>query len=296
MRFRNLDLNLLVALDVLLAERNVSRAAERLNMTQSALSNALARLRQYFDDDLLVPVGRVLKPTPRAELLVDPVRDILTRIESSVTSAPEFDPASSDREFRIYASDYSLTTLVPRLMHFIAHHQYPLRFEFRPQTDQPHRTLERGDADLLIIPSDYASVEHPSEVVHEESFVCIADIDHPRIGDTISLDEFLRERHAVMKPPSTATSIETHAMQRHGIVRDIDVTTYSFASLPHLVAGTQRIATVHAELGRNAAKSLPIKVLRLPFDIPKMRQSAQWHTYRTSDPALIWLRSALKQA
>ncbi len=97
MRFNKLDLNLLVALDVLLVERNVSRSADRLHVTQSAVSNALARLRDYFDDEILVPVGRRMELTPRAELLKEAVRDILVRIESSVTAKPLFEPRTSDR-------------------------------------------------------------------------------------------------------------------------------------------------------------------------------------------------------
>lgn len=296
MRFKNLDLNLLVALDALLAERNVSRAAEKLHMTQSALSNALARLRDYFGDELLVPVGRRLQPTPRADLLREPVRDILVRVEASVTSKPRFDPQHSDRSFRIYASDYSLTTIVPRFLERIAPKRFSIRFELRPQSDEPHRTLERGDADLLIIPSEYASKDHPSQVIYEETFVCIAASDHPRIGNSLSREDFLRERHAVMQPPSNATSFETGGMSRRGIVRQIDVTTYSFASLPFLVAGTERLATVHSQLAEHAARFLPIKVLELPFEIPPMHQSLQWHTYRTNDPALIWLRDNIKLA
>lgn len=296
MRFKNLDLNLLVALDLLLAERNVSRAAERMHITQSAMSNALARLRDYFGDDLLVQVGRRMELTPRAELLKAPVRDILVRIESSVTATPRFDPAASDRTFRIFVSDYSLATLVPRFLQMMACGSYPIRFEFRPQSAQPQRTLESGEADLLIIPKDYASKAHPSEILYEERFVCIADKAHPRIRDTIDRETFCRERHAVMQPPSDATSFETKGMRQHGIIRDIDVTTFSFASLAYLVAGTQRLATVHERLARQAAKFLPLKVLPLPVEIPPMRQSVQWHTYRSNDPAIIWLRDMLHRA
>jgi LysR family transcriptional regulator, nod-box dependent transcriptional activator len=296
MRFKNLDLNLLVALDLLLAECNVSRAAEKMHITQSAMSNALARLREYFGDDLLVAVGRKMELTPRAELLREPVRDILVRIESSVTAMPEFNPAAFDRTFRIFASDYTLTTLVPALLKMIALRGYPLKFEFRPQADQPHRVLERGDADLLIIPSDYASKDHPKELLFEEEFVCIADANHPRIGDTLDLETFRRERHAVMRPASSAMSFETQALTSLGIERDIDATTFSFGSLPYLVAGTQRLATVHARLARAVAGHLPIRILELPFDLPPMPQSMQWHTYRTNDPALIWLKQTLRAA
>lgn len=294
MRFKSLDLNLLVALDLLLRERNVSRAAEKMHITQSAMSNALGRLRNYFGDDLLAPVGRRMELTPRAELLREPVLDILMRIETSVTAMPEFNPAASNRSFRIFVSDYTLSTLVPAFLRMIAPHQFPLGFEFRPQVDQPHRPLERGDADLLIIPREYASKDHPAEVLYEEGFVCIADASHPRIGETLDLQTYCRERHAVMRPASSAASFETKGMTELGIERDIDAITFSFASLPHLVAGTQRLGTVHARLARAAARHLPLRILKLPFDLPPMAQSMQWHTYRTNDPALIWLREMMR--
>jgi DNA-binding transcriptional LysR family regulator len=296
MRLKNLDLNLLIALDVLLSERNVSRAAEQLHMTQSAMSNALARLRDYFGDELLVRVGRGLELTPRAELLREPVRDILVRVESSVIARPEFDPAASDRTFRIYVSDYSLTTLVPAFLKLVAPRPYSVRFEFAPQTNQPLRTLERGEADLLIIPEEFAASGHPCEVIYEETFACIADASHPRIGERLTRAAFQRERHAVMQPAGTATSFETEAMRRLGITRDIDVVTFSFASLPDLVAGTERLATVHARIASRAAQYLPLRILELPFKIPAMRQSLQWHAYRSGDPAIVWLRQTMRSA
>jgi DNA-binding transcriptional LysR family regulator len=296
MRFKNLDLNLLVALDLLLTECNVSRAAEKMHITQSAMSNALGRLRDYFGDDLLVTVGRKMELTPRAELLREPVRDILVRIESSVTAMPEFDPATSDRTFRIFVSDYTMVTLVPAFMRMIAPYEYPVRFEFLPQSDQAHRVLERGEADLLIIPREYASKDHPVEVLYEEDFVCIADAEHPRLGEKLNRETFCRERHAVMRPASTATSYETLGMASLGIERTIDVTTFSFTSLPWLVAGTLRIATMHARLARTVAGHLPIRVMELPFDLPRMPQAMQWHTYRTNDPALIWLKDKLRES
>ena len=296
MRFKNLDLNLLVALDLLLTECNVSRAAEKMHITQSAMSNALARLRSYFDDDLLVTVGRKMELTPRAELLREPVRDILVRIEASVIAMPEFDPATSDRTFRIFVSDYTMVTLMPAFMSVIAPCEYPVKFEFLPQSDQAHRVLERGEADLLIIPREYASKDHPVEVLYEEDFVCIADARHPRIGEKLDRETFCRERHAVMRPASTATSYETRGMKTLGIERIIDTTTFSFTSLPWLVAGTLRIATMHARLARTAARHLPIRIMELPFDLPRMPQAMQWHTYRTNDPALIWLKGRLRDA
>ena len=116
MRFNKLDLNLLVALDALLTLKNVSRAAERLNVGQSAASNALARLRNYFNDDLVVRVGRRMELTPRAEGLQDPVKDVLLRIEATVDSQPDFNAKNSTRQFRIFLSDYSAMTIMPHFL------------------------------------------------------------------------------------------------------------------------------------------------------------------------------------
>jgi DNA-binding transcriptional LysR family regulator len=213
-----------------------------------------------------------------------------------VTAAPAFDPATSDRIFRIYVSDYTLITIVPHFLQMIGRTAYSVRFDFMSQTSQPHRTLEQGEADILIIPHDFASREHPSEILYEEHFVCIADKNHPRIGRILTRDDFSRERHVVVKPATTATSFEAFAITQQDIERTIDVTTYSFASLPHLVAGTDRIATIHARLAEEAADHLPLNLFDLPFVMPPMRQAIQWHTYRTNDPALIWLRQTLASA
>jgi len=116
MRFNKLDLNLLVALDHLLHLRSVSGAAERMNMTQSAMSNALLRLRDYFDDPLLVKIGRRMELTPRADSLKDPVRDVLVRVEWTIAATSQFDPARSERQFNILLSDYTLATLIPSVL------------------------------------------------------------------------------------------------------------------------------------------------------------------------------------
>lgn len=296
MRFKNLDLNLLAALDLLLTERNVSRAAEKMRITQSAMSNALARLRQYFGDDLLVKVGRRLELTPRAETLVQPVRDILVRIEASVVTLPQFSPEVTPRDFRILASDYTLMTLVPELLRGLSDRRLTVNFTFLPQTDNPDRVLERGEADLLIIPEDYASDEHPMVVLYEESFVCLVDADHPRIGDSLDIDSFCRERHVVMKPTIGTPSFASRALAQLGISRNADVATFSFAAMPDLIRGTQRLAVVHRSLGAIAAERSGLRILELPVDLPVMRQCAQWHSYRSGDPSILWLRQELETA
>lgn len=296
MRFNKLDLNLLVALDALLSEQNISRAAEKIHLSQSAMSNALARLREYFNDELLVQVGRKMEPTPRAEALRNNVRDILVRVDATVAAQPEFVPAQADRLFRLFVSDYTMTTLMPHLF-ALAYAQAPgIRFELRPQVAYPHRLLERGEADLLIIPKEYCSTEHPAEVLLEETFCCVVWDRSPLAQGEMTNERYMAAGHVVVRVGEGQTALEDWFMQRLGIVRRVEASTYSFLSPAHLLAGTDRIATMHRRLAEAASRSLPIVLRDVPIPVPTMEQSVQWHKHRTSDPGLTWLRALLKEA
>ena len=296
MRFNKLDLNLLVALDALLSEQNISRAAERIHLSQSAMSNALARLREYFDDELLVQVGRKMEPTPRAEALRDPVRDILVRVDATVAAQPEFVPAQAHRLFRLLVSDYTMTTLMPHLFKR-AYEQAPgIRFDLRPLVAYPHRVLERGEADLLIIPKEYRSTEHPADLLLEETFCCVVWDQSPLAKGEITSERYMAAGHVVVQVGDGQSAIEDWFMQRLGVVRRVEASTYSFVSPAYLVVGTDRIATMHRRLAEEAARSLPIVLRDVPTAVPTMEQSMQWHKHRTSDPGLTWLRALLKEA
>ena len=296
MRFNKLDLNLLVALDALLSEQNISRAAEKIHLSQSAMSNALARLREYFDDELLVQVGRKMEPTPRAEALRNNVRDILVRVDATVAAQPEFVPAQANRLFRLFVSDYTMTTLMPHLF-ALAYAQAPgIRFELRPQIAYPHRLLERGEADILIIPKEYCSSEHPAEVLLEETFCCVVWDRSPLAQGEMTNERYMAAGHVVVQVGEGQTALEDWFMQRLGIVKRVEASTYSFLSPAHLLAGTDRIATMHRRLAEAASRSLPIVLREVPVPVPTMEQSVQWHKHRTADPGLTWLRALLKQA
>jgi DNA-binding transcriptional LysR family regulator len=297
MRFNKLDLNLLVALDVMLSEQSISRAAERLHMSQSAMSNALGRLRDYFDDELLVQVGRKMELTPRAEVLRDAVHDVLLRVDTSIAAQPEFVPARSDREFHVFVSDYSLNTLIPHVL-AIAHAQAPgVHFALKPQVEDPARPLERGEVDLLVLPQDYCSPHHPTESVITETFSCVVWSGSRFAASPLTFEQYAAAGHVAVRPAVTQpSSFEGWFVQRFGLARRDEVTTYSFASAPPLVVNTERIATVHSRLARQAARHLPIVVHPPPLAFPEMKQCLQWHKYRSKDPGLVWLRQVFQQA
>ncbi|OGB81944.1 MAG: nodulation protein NfeD [Burkholderiales bacterium RIFOXYC12_FULL_60_6] len=311
MHFHKLDLNLLVALDTLLSLQSVSRAAEQLHMSQSAMSNALGRLRDYFDDELLVQIGRKMELTQRAEVLRDAVQDVLLRIDTTITAQPKFEPAKADRVFRICVSDYSMTTVIPNML-ALAHAQAgSVKFQLLPQVGQPDRALERGEADLLVVPKAFCSLNHPKDILFEETFCCVV-WSGSRIASTGKLDseDYAQAGHVAMQPISyvwssqavmqptggTAMSYEAGSMQKMGLERRVEVSTFSFVAAPSLVVGTERIATVHARLARMAERFLPVKLFPLPIALPPMEQAVQWHKYATKDPGLVWLRGLLSEA
>jgi DNA-binding transcriptional LysR family regulator len=261
------------------------------------VSSALSRLREYFDDELLVQVGRKMEPTPRAEGLHDAVRDVLVRIDSTIATQPVFDPATSERTFRIFLSDYSQFVLAPHLLALAAEQRCTARFEFLPQVTNPQRNLERGEADLLIIPDGFVSPEHPREVLYEEQFVCVMWSESEIARREFDFERYVAAAHVVMQPPGVAgESFEAWLVRRYGITRRVAVTTYAFATMPALVVGTEYVATVHARLVRHFTGRWPLVARQPPLQIEPMQQSVQWHKYRTQDPGLLWLRGLLRQA
>jgi DNA-binding transcriptional LysR family regulator len=297
MRFKHLDLNLLVALDAMLRERNISRAAERLHLSQSAMSNALARLREYFDDQLLVQVGRHMEPTPRAQALAEAVHDVLVRVDTAIVIQPEFIPAESNRVFRLLVSEYTTTVLIPKLLSLVWQESQSIGFELLPQTRDPGRLLAEGEADILIMPEAYIGIEHPSEPLYEDDYVCVVWSGNTAIGETLNLADYLAYPHVVAQMgPNRNSVFEDWFLKQHGATRTVQVITPSLVAPCRLVVGTDRIATVQRRLAYDAVKALPLRVLPAPFEAPRMVQTMQWHKYRTQDPGIVWLRDRLLEA
>jgi LysR family transcriptional regulator, nod-box dependent transcriptional activator len=174
MHLRGLDLNLLVALDVLLDERNVTRTAERLCLSQSGTSTALGRLRDFFDDQLLVPMGRTMALTPLAQTLIEPVREIVLRTHTLIDTTPGFNPATAERKFTMMVSDYTATVFLSSFAAQLSQEAPGVMIELVAHGPTPYEPLERGDVDLLIMPEQYLSAEHPSAPLFNEHYVCIS--------------------------------------------------------------------------------------------------------------------------
>lgn len=294
MRFRNLDLNLLVALEALLDELSVTKAAERLHLSQAATSNALTRLRDYFGDDLLVRVGRQMVMTDRARVIHSEVREVLRQIDMRVLSAPEFHPEDQQRTITIMTSDVASVVFMAPISRRIAALAPGITFNIRPIAHPPHLYLEQGRMDFLLIPRQYTSPMHPMQELYREPFACLIWKDGKHAKVELSTEAYLASDHVTLeigqmaKVPADRNLIE----QTHGMLRSA-VMVNSFTAVPWMVVGTDRIGTVPESLAREAAKILPLVVKPLPFDVPENRLVLQWGKFAEEDACLKWVRQVI---
>jgi DNA-binding transcriptional LysR family regulator len=258
------------------------------------MSNALGRLREYFGDELLIPVGRQMMLTPRAESLQQPVREILLRVDSDVVAPAVFDPATSIRSFSMLVSDFTTTVFMPPLLRALYAQAPAVQIHLKSQGRTPHELLEEGEADFLIIPMQYVSSLHPCVPLFEDDYVVVSWDDHPTVRDSLSREQYLQASHVVSSYGSSGNRnqpvLEGWFLEREGIARKIDITASTMAALPSLVVGTARLATVHRRIAMHAQQHLPIRIWPTPMKIPKLVQMLQWNKVREADPGLRWIR------
>jgi LysR family transcriptional regulator, nod-box dependent transcriptional activator len=289
------DLNLLVALDALLSERNVTQAGNRLNLSQPAMSGALARLRSHFQDELLVPAGRRLVRTPLGEELVEPVREILLQVRGAIEAKKSFDPATSTRHFSIAASDYVVGVLMADVLRRVRCEAPNMTVELRVLGPRADEALDNGELDFLIAPPDADLDMHRTEVLFEETFTCVAWSKSTHVGDTLTPDEYLNLGHVIVNVGGGPIgNIDEVYLRKNKRRRRVEVSVPSFALAPQLVVGTDRITTITTRLALRCAEFLPLKLVPLPIEIPNLVEVLHWHRIHDKDPAHLWFRGVLK--
>lgn len=296
MRFNRFDLNLLVVLDALLTERNITRAGEKVFLSQSATSGALARLREYFDDQLLVQVGRKMILTPLGESLIVPVRELLMKVQTTLDSRPDMDITRIERRLSMVMSDYPVTVLMPEVWRRAAEIAPGITFETLSPSNSPQDELEQGNIDFLLLPSEFLRPEHPSVKLFDEDFVVMCWDQHPDIGDHISRDQYLQMGHVMVHFGSKRRpSVDAWMTARGGIERRAEVIVNTFTAVPQCLVGTRRIATIHRRLAETWAEYLPLKILEAPLDIPPFSWGLQWHQIQDLDPVNRWMRELMQE-
>ncbi|HUD94682.1 LysR family transcriptional regulator [Sphingobium sp.] len=295
MRFRGLDLNLLGVFEGLMQTRSVSGAARQMNLSQPAMSAALSRLRDYFGDQLLVTHGKRMYPTAFAESLAPQVRECLATIESMLATSASFDPLTSQRRFRLIASDYVVAAIIAPLLERLAEQAPGVTIQLISPDDHSSQLIVDGKADVMIAPEQFMSTDHPSELLFEEEHVVVGWSGNGLFEQPIDEAGFLSAGHVAVAigSRSNAAFADRH-LAILGKVRRIEVSASSFTTVPWLLIGTPRLAVMHKRLAQAAARMFPIASAPLPFDFPLMREMVQFHHTRAQDEGLKWLRSRLR--
>jgi len=293
MRLDNFDLNLLIAFDVLVEERSVTRAARRLNLSQSAASAALKRLRDAMEDEILVQHGKTMIPTAHALRLAPRVSAAIAELRSLISAGAAFDPRASTRRFNVEASDYITTVLLVPLLSILAREAPGVRLDITLPTEGSSERLGNGDLDLLLTPEDFMRPDHPRELLFEERHVVVGWSGNPVMQKVMTEADFFASGHVAVRISGRDTFIES-ALRPLGERRRIEVTAPSFIQAPWLLPGTQRLALMHERLARLVAPRLSLSIAEAPVDLPIMREMMQYHTARTNDAALDWLRQKLR--
>ncbi|WP_085034596.1 transcriptional regulator NodD1 [Ensifer aridi] len=296
MRFKGLDLNLLVALDALMTERNLTAAARSINLSQPAMSAAVARLRTYFHDDLFTMIGRELVATPRAERLAPAVREALLHIQISIISSDPFCPPQSDRCFRVILSDYAALVFFEKVVKRVAREAPAVCFELLPLADNFDECLRRGNADFLIFPELFMSRTHPKATLFDETLVCVGCHSNKQLTERLTFEKYMSMGHVAVKLGNARTpSIEEWYLLEHGLKRNIEVVVQGFGMVPFMISGTERIATLPLRLVKRFAKTTPLRIVELPLPLPAFTQAVQWPALHNSDQASLWMREVFFQ-
>lgn len=291
MRLDGLDLNLLVAFDALMRERSATGASRRLNLSQSATSAALGRLREYFDDPLFTTRGRRLAPTPLATSLAPAVSDILMRVRANLIPRPGFDPATSTRRFRMIVSDYASLVLMNDVVRRVHAEAPNVGFDLMPFDDRPNDPLLRGEVDFLITPERSLSPDHPWQHLFDDAFCCVVWSENRQVGRRLSAKRYMEMGHVTARfGPTARIAFEERELLRQGYERRIEVTVQNFTMMASMVVGTERVATLHRRLAEMFRKQMPLRIVPLPIKIPGFREGLQWPAPLEADPAAMWLR------
>lgn len=287
MRLNRFDLNQVVCLEALLSERSVTRAAERVHLSQSAMSAVLGQLRRHFGDRLLVRSGRTLVPTPFARDLHQPVRELLSRAQALTLMTPDRALGDVDREMAITATDYAMGAFLTEVIRRAGRPMPNLRFDILPLSDRSAGPLENGEIDLLVAGQAFDAGRPPDETLCEDIFVCLVCQDHQPPGPVLDAETFFSRQHVVVRYfESHLTFEDEEALRRQGLHRPRQVSVWSQLLVPQLICGTPMIATVTWRIARQLSERWPLKIYPFPFAQDPMRVYAYWHPSRDHDPVL----------
>ncbi len=301
MNIGRVDLNLLVYLDALLRERNVTRAAAQLGMSQPAMSNGLRRLRDLFDDPLLVRTSDGMTPTERAEELKPVVRELLSTIDKALQPRTDFDAKSAKRVFRIMASDYAESTLMPRILLKLRETAPGITLDIMTPSDVSFQDVEQGKVDMAINRFDALPQSFHQKVIWQDDFSCLIGAESPLLQD-FTLDSYLQAQHVWVSKTGMGVGVGVNpddvqrlgwvdeALNRLGKKRRITMFTRHYQAAMLLAEQTDLIVTLPSKAAVLQRNNPRVVVKPPPFEIPPIDLKMAWSPLLHNDPAHRWMR------
>jgi DNA-binding transcriptional LysR family regulator len=294
MSLRTVDLNLLVALDALLSERHVTRASERIGLSQPAMSNALGRLRTIFGDELLVRTSTGMMATPRALELAEPLRQLLRQVERVLESDAGFDPAASGRTFTIRMSDILAYLILPRLL---SRRPKPSALNYSILHLPPEHTVEALERDQVDVALSMG-LEHSNAIRHEkmlrDRMVCVMRSGHPMAERPLALDGFLEQEHLKQSMSPTDLRFVDSVLADMGHRRRITLSVPNWLLVPHVLKQTDLLVVMPGLLAA-ALMDDELRMGELPFETSPFDWMMYWHRRHDQSKANGWLRGELRQ-
>ncbi|MDZ3992701.1 LysR family transcriptional regulator [Pseudomonas sp. Teo4] len=285
---------LLQLFDLLYDCRSVTRAAEQLGQSQPTISIWLARLREQLNDPLFVRTPSGMAPTPRADQLIGPCREVLESLRRLTALEPQFIPATAQRRFRLCVSDASHITLLPSILNHLRTHAPGIRLEAARIDGNTERALESGEADLAIGFVPWLGGGMYQQMLFEQDWVCLSNLQHPRLTKGMSLAHYRAEGH-VQVSAGTGQKLLEAGLAREGIERRIMLELPAFLGLGTIVGSTDLVATLPRHIGQTLADIHGLKVHDCPFAVEGFTVKQHWHARYHQDQGNRWLREVVRQ-
>lgn len=287
------DIELLYIFDEIYKTRNVTRAAEHLGLPQSTVSIGLGKLRSQFNDRLFSRTSNGMEPTPRAQLAIQDVRNCIAALQDALASQATFEPAQSQREFKICMTDISEVVLLPTLLNYLKQVGPGIRVDVAKISPDTPKELESGEVDLAVGFMPHLEAGFYQQKLFEQNFICLAAKSHPRIGNKLSRTMFLNEGHIQVKSSGTGHSIVDKVLADEALERNIVLQLPSFLGVARIVAQTDYIVTVPSRYGIAMADQELIKMLQPPVQLPSFSVKQHWHERFHEDVSNHWLRQVM---
>jgi DNA-binding transcriptional LysR family regulator len=290
-----MDMRLLTVFDEVYKTRSVSKAADNLDLAQTSVSLALARLRRQFNDPLFVRTSEGMVPTPHAQQLVQPLRDALELLRRATRQQVLFEPKVSTRAFKISMTDISNIEFLPGLMHRLEALAPSVHIQILRIAPDTPKLLESGESDLALGYMPELEAGFYQQRLFEQGFVCVVRKDHPKVGGRMTTKVYADGRHVAITAPGTGHSLAEEALGKLHVTRRVALSLPTLPGLGNLIENTDLIATIPESVASTLIRIARVKIVLATFDLPRFSIKQHWHERYHHDPANQWLRSVIAE-